>query len=140
VLAHCGNTSCQQATTLNFESLQLIYHYQWHQSATMESSVYAGVSYMWIDGEIKGQPWRDNTTGYQVGNQFYFLTHSAIQPYIGVKLSYFAIEDADDTIHLPNLSQLFVLRFLLIFGFHYDIFSFYKLIFTLVFANGFNSL
>ena len=111
VLAHCGNNSCQQATTLNFESLQLNYNYQWHQSATMESSVYAGVSYVWIDGEIKGQPWRDTTTGFQVGNQFYFLTHSAIQPYIGVKLSYFGIEDADDTIHLPNLSLLFGLRF-----------------------------
>ncbi|MEI8612697.1 hypothetical protein P4S54_02865 [Shewanella sp. PP-He15 brown] len=111
VLAHCGNQSCQETTKLNFESLQLNYHYQWHQSPTMESSVYAGVSYVWAEGEIKGQAWRDGATGFQVGNQIYLLPHSAIQPYIGVKLSYFAIEDGDDTIHLPNLSLLFGLRF-----------------------------
>lgn len=111
VLAHCGDKACQETTKLNFESLQLNYHYQWHQSSTMESSVYAGVSYIWAEGEIKGQAWRDGATGFQVGNQIYFMPHSAIQPYIGVKLSYFAIEDGNDTIHLPNLSLLFGLHF-----------------------------
>ena len=77
----------------------------------MESSVYAGVSYIWAEGEIKGQDWRDGATGFQVGNQIYFLPHSAINPYIGVKFSYFAIEDGNDTINLPNLSLLFGLRF-----------------------------
>lgn len=111
VLAHCGDKACQETTKLNFESLQINYHYQWHQSSTMESSVYAGVSYIWAEGEIKGQAWRDGATGFQVGNQIYFMPHSAIQPYIGVKLSYFAIEDGNDTIHLPNLSLLFGLHF-----------------------------
>ena len=111
VLAYCGDKACQETTKLNFESLQLNYHYQWHQSSIMESSVYAGVSYIWAEGEIKGQAWRDGATGFQVGNQIYFMPHSAIQPYVGVKLSYFAIEDGNDTIHLPNLSLLFGLRF-----------------------------
>lgn len=111
VLAHCGDAACKETTKLNFQSLQLNYHYQWHQSSTVESSVYAGVSYIWAEGEIKGQAWRDGATGFQIGNQIYFLPHSAIQPYIGVKLSYFAIEDGNDTINLPNLSLLFGLRF-----------------------------
>lgn len=111
VLAHCGDKACKETTKLNFQSLQLNYHYQWHQSSTMESSVYAGVSYVWAEGEIKGQAWRDGATGFQVGNQIYFMPHSDIQPYIGVKLSYFAIEDGNDTIDLPNLSLSFGLHF-----------------------------
>lgn len=107
----CNSQPCTKTTSLEFQSLEVNAHHQWYESEKMQASIFAGISHVWVKGEIKQDTWSDSAFGAQIGTKVYFLPGQKIQPFIGVKLMLFGLEAADESVNLANLSVLLGARF-----------------------------
>jgi hypothetical protein len=74
-------------------------------------SVFGGLSHVWAEGEIKDQAWSQSAFGQQLGLKAYFLKGSAAQPYAGLRVLHYQIEQNSSTINLYNWGLVLGARF-----------------------------
>ena len=107
----CNSQPCTKTTSLEFNSLEVNAHHHWYVAERLQASIFAGISHIWVKGEIKQDAWSDGAFGAQIGSKAYFLPDQKVQPFVGFKLMLFELETQGDTINLANWSVMVGARF-----------------------------
>ena len=92
----CNGQSCIKQTSLKHNALMLSLHYEALSNSVADIDVYAGVSNVLAEGKINDVEWENNATGAQIGANFVFMPSSSVQPFFGLRLHSFYIEQGSE--------------------------------------------